>query len=1483
MDVDKSTPNQKVGDKPLVNGDCQSPAELSDPVIDSTKSIPAGAAVGFRHHLPQIANLTRNTKIAQSKAIAKRESTECVPDVEATLHVEGTGKVVKLDADLKTELCVQEAGDVSPGTGDVAKTEEHAEKEKSEDTSKSRSGKKVRKPASAKKKSASESQNTGENIDSKPSPEKPSPANQSYKNIFQETVILGKRNRKPKKIDFEEEEKTSPKAATSSARKKAPEKKVEAVSETVSKMEEDKPAQWLVGDVLWGKVPGHPWWPCMVAYDPFQGLYTKFNKRVRLYHVQYFGHEEERGWLFSSSIMEFQGWKQYEDRKAEALKNAKKHEKARLEKLYRVSNSRMAAWKIAIKEAEEALPMSRNERKQHYTYIYESKDSGDSKKVNDKGETDIKIEENNSLKDTKKRKRRAEKEEPSITATAKRKKVETANSSEPLVSPRQGSGDGSFDVFCQKHRDSAKEEHPDLDETALMAYLKQQWCMMSKKQKARYRSKFTSDQGSPEPQRKLASGRISKPTTKFLEMLEETEEEELSDTSNKKPTPKSKTSTRSGRHPATPDSRSSLEGTSNSVATGPTGVQEKTSDTVLEEVKEEATTTTVPPTVPVKVNRRRKSAASSVDTDSNTDTQEDSKPVIPVPKVATKEPEEEYELEIFKLSSRAPPMKESLCEICHKVGDLVICEGQCQGSFHKDCLGLSVAPSGVFRCDECTTGNHTCFCCKKADKDTRICTVPACGKFYHENCVNKCLNARTESKGLVCPLHSCATCSIDNPKSAKNTNRGKLLRCVQCPTAYHVGEFCIAAGSEVLPGYNILCSKHFQPLPSQRHHSHVNLSWCFVCNRGGSLLCCESCPAAFHAECLKMDHTPEGSWYCHDCTQGKRPLYGDIIWVKLGNYRWWPGEICCPHNVPLNIQEKSHQVGEFPVRFFGSHDFFWIHMGRVFSFQEGDKGSKESSLGKHLAKVFSNGVKEAMEAYKLWKKAKENKEQIEQQKNDRKPAPYRFIKTNIPLGSVQIYKADLSEIPRCECRPDQENACSTETDCFNRMLMYECNPTVCPAGEKCQNQRFQKRSYPDSVPFKTAEGRGWGLKTLVDVKKGQFVNEYVGDLIDEQEVKRRIDSAHENNISNFYMLTLDKNRIIDAGPKGNLSRFMNHCCNPNCETQKWTVNGDVRVGLFALHDIPAGSELTFNYNLECLGNDKTACCCGAPNCSGFLGVRPKTAAAVANERRAKEASEAKKKKRKPKKIKTDIKKEHEDECFRCGEGGELVMCDKAGCPKVYHLQCLKLNRPPHGSWYCPWHHCDTCGKVAVNMCQECPNSFCQHHTEDNLVEVNRVLLCLEHEDTEVTSSSCASSVVSDSQSDAGEANDTLTENTAENSNHSTADSHGENGKGETSKTLDTKKSGKTVTKNLPSVNIPHKAITNLDRKRSLNKKDSRRKRQLGSDVTQEAGGKKGRKADCVEGRKPHGGKGDPLAVAPMFDDSDDDGFSNLVIDIPQIN
>ena len=62
--------------------------------------------------------------------------------------------------------------------------------------------------------------------------------------------------------------------------------------------------------------------------------------------------------------------------------------------------------------------------------------------------------------------------------------------------------------------------------------------------------------------------------------------------------------------------------------------------------------------------------------------------------------------------------------------------------------------------------------------------------------------------------------------------------------------------------------------------------WCrFFFFSGGNLMCCEGCPAAFHPACIGMGKLPEGSWYCRDCVNGKMPRYGDIVWVKLGNYR----------------------------------------------------------------------------------------------------------------------------------------------------------------------------------------------------------------------------------------------------------------------------------------------------------------------------------------------------------------------------------------------------------------------------------------------------------------------------------------------------------------------------------------------------------------------------------------------------------------------
>ncbi|XP_051537156.1 histone-lysine N-methyltransferase NSD2-like [Myxocyprinus asiaticus] len=664
--------------------------------------------------------------------------------------------------------------------------------------------------------------------------------------------------------------------------------------------------------------------------------------------------------------------------------------------------------------------------------------------------------------------------------------------------------------------------------------------------------------------------------------------------------------------------------------------------------------------------------------------------------------------------------KENVCQVCEKQGDLLLCEGQCCGTFHPQCIGLKESPIGQFLCQECTSGVHSCFTCKGLSDDVRRCMLPECGKFYHGECVASHAPTVPLNLAFRCPLHVCLACFITNPANPA-ISKGQLTHCVRCPVAYHANDDCIPAGTVTLTDSIIVCPNHFTPRKGCRNHEHVNVSWCFVCSEGGSLLCCESCPAAFHRECLSID-MPEGSWYCNDCRAGRKPHYKEVVWVKVGRYRWWPAEVSHPKNIPENILRIRHDIGEFPVLFFGSNDYLWTYQARVFPYMEGDANSKEK-MGKGIDSTYKKALEEAAKRFKELQAEKELRQLQEDRRNHKKPPPYKHIKVNKPIGKVQIISADLSEIPRCNCKATDENPCGMDSECINRMLLYECHPQVCPAGERCQNQCFTKRQYCQVEIFRTLS-RGWGLRCVHDIKKGDFVNEYVGEMIDEEECRARIKHAQENDIGNFYMLTLDKDRIIDAGPKGNEARFMNHSCQPNCETQKWTVNGDTRVGLFSLTDIPAGTELTFNYNLECLGNGKTVCKCGASNCSGFLGVRPKN-----NPPSDEKGRKLKKKSQMKRKSQQEVVKEREDECFSCGDGGQIVTCKRPGCPKVYHADCLNLTKRPAGRWECPWHQCDLCGKEAASFCEMCPSSYCVEH-RDGMLFISKLdgrLSCSEHD------------------------------------------------------------------------------------------------------------------------------------------------------------
>ena len=215
-----------------------------------------------------------------------------------------------------------------------------------------------------------------------------------------------------------------------------------------------------------------------------------FIARSRLYHVTFFGNEGERGWIGSNSIMEFHGKEKYDEHVKKAFQNAKKGEKLKLEKLYREYPNRQAAWLIAIHQAEEAMTLPIDERVEKFKCVC-TPEKKTRKSIDANNDKLAKSPKGKSKERVQKRKRKSSEHvksspapSPVVKPSTKRRRLDEG------LSHKDKKSEGSFEVFCSKHRDSMMQDHPEFDEDTLNEFLKQQWLMMSQKQKARYKSKL---------------------------------------------------------------------------------------------------------------------------------------------------------------------------------------------------------------------------------------------------------------------------------------------------------------------------------------------------------------------------------------------------------------------------------------------------------------------------------------------------------------------------------------------------------------------------------------------------------------------------------------------------------------------------------------------------------------------------------------------------------------------------------------------------------------------------------------------------------------------------------------------------------------------------------------------------------------------------------------------------------------------------------
>ncbi|XP_040484843.1 histone-lysine N-methyltransferase SETD2 isoform X4 [Ursus maritimus] len=248
-------------------------------------------------------------------------------------------------------------------------------------------------------------------------------------------------------------------------------------------------------------------------------------------------------------------------------------------------------------------------------------------------------------------------------------------------------------------------------------------------------------------------------------------------------------------------------------------------------------------------------------------------------------------------------------------------------------------------------------------------------------------------------------------------------------------------------------------------------------------------------------------------------------------------------------------------------------------------------------------------------------------KQGKMPCYFDLIEENVYLTERKKNKShrDIKRM-QCECTPlskderaQGEIACGE--DCLNRLLMIECS-SRCPNGDYCSNRRFQRKQHAD-VEVILTEKKGWGLRAAKDLPSNTFVLEYCGEVLDHKEFKARVKEYARNKNIHYYFMALKNDEIIDATQKGNCSRFMNHSCEPNCETQKWTVNGQLRVGFFTTKLVPSGSELTFDYQFQRYGKEAQKCFCGSANCRGYLGGENRVSIRAAGGKMKKERSRKK--------------------------------------------------------------------------------------------------------------------------------------------------------------------------------------------------------------------------------------------------------------------
>jgi histone-lysine N-methyltransferase SETMAR len=180
-----------------------------------------------------------------------------------------------------------------------------------------------------------------------------------------------------------------------------------------------------------------------------------------------------------------------------------------------------------------------------------------------------------------------------------------------------------------------------------------------------------------------------------------------------------------------------------------------------------------------------------------------------------------------------------------------------------------------------------------------------------------------------------------------------------------------------------------------------------------------------------------------------------------------------------------------------------------------------------------------------------------------------------------------------------------------RDLIYECNENCLCDASTCENRLVQFGPIKNLEVIKT-NNKGFALITKQFIEKGSFICEYSGEILTKSEAMRRDGENLRNNRMNYIFCLNEinednhekKNKIqtfIDPSRKGNIGRYINHSCDPNCEIISVRVDSVIpKISIFSQRDIHVNEEITFSYGSSAENGSVKECFCNSQNCNMYL-------------------------------------------------------------------------------------------------------------------------------------------------------------------------------------------------------------------------------------------------------------------------------------------